>query len=439
MSAAHMSSSPALPPALDQDLVPPLSALQAMAESARCLYCFEAACVAACPTGIDIPGFIRRIGNGNVKGAALTILESNILGGTCARACPTEVLCEGACVRTYAAEAPVAIGRLQRYATDHLFASGIQPFARGPATGRRVAVVGAGPAGLSCAHRLARLGHAVTLYDARPKAGGLNEYGLAAYKMTGGFAQREVDFVLGVGGIEVKHGAALGREVTLGELRGSYDAVFLGLGLSATNALMVEGEDLAGVADAVEVIAALRQGLPTDPPLAGARVVVIGGGNTAIDAAVQSLCVGAAEVTLAYRRGTEHMGATGYEQDLARTRGVSLRTWLAPRRILGEGGRVAAVEFERTRLEAGRLAGGGETVTVPCDAVLKAVGQKLHPAGLDGLAVSGGKIAVDGTFATSLPGVFAGGDCVKSGEDLTVQAVEDGKRAAHAIDLYLKA
>ncbi|MDE1146071.1 MAG: NAD(P)-dependent oxidoreductase [Azospirillaceae bacterium] len=423
---------------LDRDLVAPFTALQAMAESSRCLYCYEAACVTACPTSIDIPGFIRKIGTGNVKGAARTILDANIMGGTCARACPTEVLCEQACVRNKAEAEPVLIGRLQRYATDVLFKAGVQPFARQAPTGKRVGVVGAGPAGLACAHRLAMLGHEVTVLEARAKAGGLNEYGLAAYKMVDDFAQREIDFILSVGGITVKTGVALGRDVTLAELRQDYDAVFLGVGLAGTNTLAVAGEEFAGVADAVDVIAALRQKEAPSVPLAGRRVVVIGGGNTAIDAAIQSLCAGASEVTLAYRRGTAEMGATGHEQDLARTQGVVLRTWLAPREILGEGGAVTGIALERMALTAGRLTGTGETMTIPCDVVLKAVGQKLAPGGLDGLTLVGGRIQVDESLATGLPGVYAGGDCIKSGEDLTVQSVADGKAAAFAIDAYLK-
>ncbi|MEE3623765.1 NAD(P)-dependent oxidoreductase [Nitrospirillum sp. BR 11752] len=424
---------------LDRDLVPPFTALQAMAESSRCLYCYEAACVTACPTAIDIPGFIRKIGTGNVKGAARTILDANIMGGTCARACPTEVLCEQACVRNKAEAEPVAIGRLQRYATDVLFKAGVQPFTRLAPTGKHVAVVGGGPAGLACAHRLALLGHEVTVFEARAKAGGLNEYGLAAYKMVGDFAQREVDFILSLGGIRVKTGTALGRDVTLAQLRQDFDAVFLGVGLAGINTLGVAGEDLVGVADAVDVIAALRQRRAPPVAVTGRRVVVIGGGNTAVDAAIQSLCAGAAEVTMAYRRGTAEMGATGHEQDLARTQGVVLRTWLAPREILETGGAVSGIVLERMAMDAGRLAGTDEMVTIPCDVVLKAVGQKLAPGGLDGLALAGGRIQVDETLATSLPGVYAGGDCIKSGEDLTVQSVADGKAAAFAIDAYLKA
>ncbi|HYD29992.1 MAG TPA: NAD(P)-dependent oxidoreductase [Azospirillaceae bacterium] len=427
------------PKGLTEDLVPPLNPLQAMAESARCLYCYEAACVTACPTAIDIPGFIRAITTGNTRGAAVTILSANIMGGTCARVCPTEVLCEAACVRNKAEAAPVAIGRLQRFATDALMAEGVQPFRRDPSTGKRVAVVGAGPAGLSCAHRLARLGHGVTVFEAKAKAGGLNEYGLAAYKMTGGFAQCEAAFILSVGGITVEHGKALGCDITLEELRREFDAVFLGIGLGGANALHVPGEDLEGVAEAVDFIEMIRQCRQADPVLAGKRVVVIGGGNTAIDAAVHARLLGAEEVTLAYRRGQEHMGATVHEQQLAQTSGVALRTWLSPRRVLGDGGTaIEAVEFERTKLVGGKLVGTDHTVTLPADLVLKAVGQSLKAQGLDGLELAGGRVKTDDSGHTSLPGVFAGGDCVKSGENLTVQAVADGTRAALAIDQFLK-
>jgi len=240
------------------DVEPPLDAKRALIDSSRCLFCHDAPCIEACPTGIDIPGFIRKIGTGNVKGAAVTILTQNIFGGACARVCPTEVLCEQACVRNLSEEKPVNIGALQRYATDHLLASGARPFAPAAASGKRVAVVGGGPAGLACAHRLAMLGHAVTVFEALEKLGGLNEYGVAAYKVANDFAQREVDFILSLGGIEPRCGQALGRDVTLAQLRKDFDAVFLGMGLAGVNALQAAGEEFAGVEDAVAYIARLR-------------------------------------------------------------------------------------------------------------------------------------------------------------------------------------
>ncbi len=241
------------------DVEPPLDGKRALINSSRCFFCHDAPCIEACPTGIDIPGFIRKIATGNTKGAATTILGENIFGGACARVCPTEVLCEQACVRNHSEDKPVNIGALQRYATDHLFAAGAQPFARAAASGKRAAVVGGGPAGLACAHRLAMLGHAVTVFEAKEKLGGLNEYGVAAYKVAGDFAQREVEFILSLGGIEAQCGKALGRDVTLTQLRRDFAAVFLGMGLAGVNALQAEGEQLAGVEDAVAYIARLRQ------------------------------------------------------------------------------------------------------------------------------------------------------------------------------------
>ena len=241
------------------DLHPPLERHEAFVEADRCYFCYDAPCVDACPTGIDIPLFIREILTDNPVGAARTIFRQNIFGGMCARVCPTETLCEEVCVREVAEGKPVRIGQLQRYATDAVISSGEQPFVRAPLTGKRVAVVGGGPAGIACAHRLAMYGHDVVVFDARPKVGGLNEYGIAAYKTVDGFAAREVDFILGIGGIQVETGNVLGREFTLGELREDFDAIFLAIGLAGVNALGLSGEDMAGVEDAVDYIATLRQ------------------------------------------------------------------------------------------------------------------------------------------------------------------------------------
>jgi glutamate synthase (NADPH/NADH) small chain len=425
------------------DVEAPLDAKRALIDSSRCLFCHDAPCIEACPTGIDIPGFIRGIATGNVKGAAVTILRENIFGGACARVCPTEVLCEQACVRNTSEDKPVNIGALQRYATDQLLAGRAQPFQRAARSGKRVAVVGGGPAGLACAHRLSMLGHDAVVFEARDKLGGLNEYGVAAYKVANDFAQREVEFILSLGGIEAQCGKALGRDVTLTQLRQDYDAVLLGMGLAGVNALQAEGETLEGVEDAVEYIARLRQATDKSKLTVGRRIVVIGGGNTAIDIAVQSKRLGAEDVTMVYRRGPAQMSATRHEQEFAQTNGVKIKHWAKPVRVLGEGGQVRAAEFEYTQMDSGKLAGTGERFTLPADTVFKAIGQTFVPDPLvngaqQPLQLKGGRIAVDADRQTSLPGVFAGGDCVFGGQDLTVQAVQDGKLAAHAIDRYLR-
>lgn len=423
------------------DHVPPLTDGQAVLEASRCLYCFDAPCVQACPTGIDVPSFIRRIAEANVRGAAETILRSNPLGGFCARDCPTEVLCEQVCVRNTQQGSPIKIGRLQRYAVDRLMASADnQIFERAAASGRRVAVIGAGPAGLACAHALARAGHEVTLYDARPKAGGLNEYGVAAYKTAGGYAQREVDWLLGVGGIRLQCGWTLASLQQFESLRREYDALFLGLGLADTHELGVPGDTLAGVEDAVQFISTLRQAADPGAVPVGRRVLVIGGGMTAVDAAVQSKLLGAESVDMIYRRGPQQMSASQYEQDLARTRGVRILHWLAPVEIIGEGGSVRAVRFARQRLVAGRLVPAGEECILEADMVLKAIGQRLGNPVLAqcGLALRDGRITVDASGRTSVAGVWAGGDCIGEGQDLTVDAVAHGLRAARDIDLRLR-
>ena len=413
------------------DISPPLTPQQALVESSRCYFCHDAPCVEACPTGIDIPAFIRSIATGNERAAARRILEENIFGGTCGRVCPTEILCEGACVRMAEEGRPVRIGALQSHATDWLMEREPTPFARGATTGRRVAVVGAGPAGIAAAHRLARHGHDVVVFEGREKPGGLNEYGIAAYKLADDFAQREMAWLLAIGGIEVRYGQELGREVTLQALRHDFDAVFLGMGQAGVRALGIEGEALAGVRDAVEFIAELRQSDRARLPI-GRRVVVIGGGNTAIDAASQSRRLGAEVVTIVYRRGPEQMSATHHEQEWAQTNNVAFRHWAAPLRLLGEAGQVTAVEFARTRPDAaGRAVPAGGTFVLETDMVLKAVGQVFLPGSLT-LAVDGGRIAVDAERRTALPGVWAGGDCI-AGVDLTVAAVEDGKRAAESM------
>ncbi len=422
------------------DLHPPLSHAEALIEAERCYFCFDAPCTTACPTGIDIPGFIQKIRSDNLRGSAHTILAENIMGGMCARVCPTEVLCEEACVRNTHEEKPVEIGLLQRYATDPVFDQETQLFSRAEASGFRAAVVGGGPAGLSCAHRLAMLGHAVTLFDRDEKLGGLNEYGIAAYKTVNDFAQREVNYILSIGGIEVKNGVTLGEDISVTRLRDEYDAVFLGVGLGGVNELGIEGEELPGVENAVEFIADLRQASDKGDLPVGRRVVVIGGGMTAIDVAVQSKRLGAEQVDIVYRRGIDQMGASDYEKNLAKTNGVTIHSLARPLKILGPG-HASGVLFERTVLgEDGSFSDTGETFTLDADVVFKAIGQQLRDGVLEdgSIRMQAGKIVVDQGQATSLAGVWAGGDCVVGGDDLTVTAVQHGKVAAIAIDHYLR-
>lgn len=421
------------------DLAPPLNARQAAIEAARCLYCYDAPCTRICPSDIDVASFIRNIHDHNVDGAALGILKQNIFGGSCARVCPTEILCEDACVRNHDAEGqPVKIALLQRYATDNMSFTD-HPFRRAPATGRKIAVVGAGPAGLSCAHRLAMLGNAVVVFEAQDKAGGLNEYGIAKYKLTDDFAQREVNFLLGIGGIDILFGQKLGDNLHLKDLHAQYDAVFLGLGLGASRQLGLTGEDAPGLLAAVDYIAELRQARDLAALPVPKRAIVIGAGNTAIDMAVQIQRLGAEEVTLVYRRGFDAMSATHHEQDIAKANQVRMVTWAQPRQVLLDGqGRVQGMRFEKTRLEGNRLAGTGETFDIAADAVFKAIGQTMADTSLtDPLATllgrDGDKIHVDEHFRTVLPRIYAGGDCVAPGQDLTVQAVQHGKLAAQAI------
>ncbi|RFU13154.1 NAD(P)-dependent oxidoreductase [Rhodobacteraceae bacterium W635] len=413
------------------DLHPPLDDHEALVAADRCYFCHDAPCITACPTEIDIPLFIRQIATGTPEAAAKTILDQNILGGMCARVCPTETLCEEACVRELAEGKPVVIGELQRYATDTLMAKNEHPFTRAAATGKRVAVVGAGPAGLSCAHRLAMKGHDIDLFDARPKGGGLNEYGIAAYKTVNDFAAAEVDWLMQIGGITLHTGKALGRDLGLDALKSDYDAVFLGMGLAGVNALRAEGEDKEGVADAVAFIADLRQAEDLSSLPVGRNVVVIGGGMTAVDAAVQSKLLGAESVTILYRRSREEMPASRYEQDLAAAKGVRLVFNAKPVRMTGNGATQGLVA-EYTVSGPDGLKGTGETFTLPADQVLKAIGQTLDGVPGD-LRIEGGKIAVTGAGRSSVDGIWAGGDCAQGGEDLTVTAVAEGRDAAEDI------
>jgi len=422
---------------LFSDLHPPLDDHEAHVEADRCYFCYDAPCMTACPTSIDIPMFIREISTGNPLGAAKTIFDQNIFGGMCARVCPTETLCEEACVRETAEGKPVKIGELQRYATDTYMQKGLpQPFMRAASTGKRVAVIGAGPAGLSCAHRLASHGHDVVVFEAREKAGGLNEFGIAAYKSTNDFAQKEVDWLVGIGGIEIRLGKALGRDFTLDGLAEEYDAVFVGIGLSAAYTLDIPGADLPGVEPAIDFIARLRQAADKAEVPVGCDVVVIGGGMTAVDAAVQSKLLGARTVSLVYRRGRENMAASRFEQDLAASHGVNLVFNAAPKAFKGENA-IESVVFEYNRQDGPNLVPTGETVEIRADQALVAIGQWMDAETGD-LELDGTTLARFDGNRSSMARVWVGGDCAHGGEDLTVAAVEDGKIAAESINAALK-
>ena len=417
------------------DVAPPLDDHEARVAADRCYFCHDAPCITACPTSIDIPLFIRQISTGTPEAAAKTIFSQNVLGGICARVCPTENLCEGSCVRETAEGKPVEIGALQRYATDTLMAKNAHPFTRAAATGKRVAVVGAGPAGLSAAHRLAMKGHEVTIYDARAKAGGLNEYGIASYKAVDGFAQKEVDWLLQIGGITVKTGMALGVGITLKGLSAEYDAVFLAIGLAGVNALGLPGDDKDQVIPATDFIADLRQARDLATLPVGRDVVVIGGGMTAVDAAVQSKLLGAENVTIVYRRAQAQMPASRVEQDHALANGVRIIANAAPVAVHGNGA-VREVEFAYTRAGDKGLELTDETFRLKADQCFTAIGQALEGAP-EGLTLAGRKIAVTGAGRTNMPGVWAGGDCAAGGDDLTVTAVAEGRDAAEDIHLAL--
>lgn len=399
------------------DIAPKLPMHEARVAADRCYFCHDAPCMTACPTSIDIPLFIRQIATGTPDAAAKTIFAQNILGGMCARVCPTEQLCEEVCVREVAEGKPVEIGRLQRFATDTLMDKGIHPFTRAVDSGKKVAVVGAGPAGLACAHRLALHGHSVTILDRRPKAGGLNEYGIATYKTADDFAAREIEWLLKIGGMSIQTGVELGKDVTLATLEADYDAVFLGIGLGDVNKLEIAGIDLAGVSDAVDFIADLRQSPPASTAI-GRDVVVIGGGMTAVDAAVQAKLLGAQNVTMVYRRGKDKMSASTHEQDHATSAGVRIIYGASPTQILGKTS-VEAVVFT---YEA------GAPFTLAADQVFLAIGQALHGAPVEKY---GSKLV------KQVGKIWTGGDCAAGGADLTVTAVAEGRDAAMAIHAKL--
>ena len=419
------------------DLHPPLSEHEALIASDRCYFCYDAPCVTACPTEIDIPLFIRQIMTGTPQASGKTILTQNILGGMCARVCPTETLCEQACVREISEGKPVEIGRLQRYATDSIMELSHHPFERSAETGLKIAVIGAGPAGVACAHRLAMHGHKVTILDKNNKAGGLNEYGIAAYKSVDNFAQKEIDWLLEIGGIEIKSNCVLNENIFIDELKAEYNAVFLGVGLAGVNELSVPGNDKNNVLDAVKFIENLRQKEDKASIPIGRKIVVIGGGMTAVDAAVQSKLLGADDVSIVYRRERAKMGASKFEQDLATSKGVRIIENASPVEISGNEA-ASSIKFAYTKSTNGVLEIQSEEFELEVDQVFKAIGQNIDSS-LRDLKLKNGKIVIDEEGRTSITGLWAGGDCALGGEDLTVTAVAQGRDAAESINNKLMA
>jgi glutamate synthase (NADPH/NADH) small chain len=426
-----------------QELQRPLTTAQARVESSRCLNCFDAPCIHSCPSGIDVPAFIARIAEGRDIAAARLIYEANVLGASCARVCPTQVLCEGACVLKDRDQKPIEIGRLQRYATDAATLAGVNALpACAAASGRRVAIVGSGPAGLACAAELARLGHATVVFEKDASAGGLNTFGIARYKLTMEESLAEIARIEALG-VTIRCNSEVGKEIDGSALLEEFDAVFVGVGLGAGHTLGVDGESLSGVMDALAFIREVHERTLAEVPV-GERVVVIGGGNTAIDAATQSARLGAA-VTIVYRRGESDMSAYEFEREIARIDGVRFLFDTMPLAFVGDGGRLSGVRVARTRVD-GRgaiMAVPGSVIEIPCDMALKAIGQskrndwflRVFP----GVELHRGSPRVkDGTCATTQRGLFVGGDCSNGGREV-VNAVGEGKRAAMEIHAYLGA
>jgi dihydropyrimidine dehydrogenase (NAD+) subunit PreT len=425
------------------DIHPPFETHNAaLVEANRCLFCYDAPCIKSCPTGINVPKFIKQITSDNIKGSAHTIFLSNIMGAGCSKVCPVEKLCEGSCVFNLMDEPPIPIAKLQRYSTEIAMQKKWQLFERKKSTGKKVAVVGAGPAGLSCAHVLSREGIDVTIYEKESKAGGLMTYGIAAYKVTPEFCEDEVNYILSLGGIEIKYKQEFGKNISLAELQKKYDAVFLGMGVGLARQLEIPGEDLDGVEDAIKFIYDLRdKGFSVIP--VGDKVAVIGMGMTAIDAATQAMRLGAKEVTMLYRRTQEEMPCTQHELDIAMLDGCKIIWLAAPKELKGVNGKVSEIICSIMQLGEPDTSGRrspvetGATFSLEVDMVIKAAGQMpFEQLIIDNeIMNNNGKIVIN-NGGTNIKGVFAGGDAVNGGREV-VDAVQAGKDGATAILNYI--
>ncbi|HPA22855.1 MAG TPA: NAD(P)-dependent oxidoreductase [Ferruginibacter sp.] len=426
------------------DVHPPFETLNAaLVEANRCLFCYDAPCTKSCPTSIDVPKFIKQITTGNIKGSAHTILSSNIVGAGCSRVCPVEKLCEGACVFNLMEEKPIPIARLQRFSTDAAIKNQWQLFERKKPTGKKVAIVGAGPAGLSCAHNLSCQGVDVTIFEKEQKGGGLMTYGIAAYKVSPQFCDDEVNFITAIGGITIKYKKELGKDFTLEELQKNYDAVYLAIGVGLARQLNIPGENAQGVEDAISFIYTLRNNGFSSVAV-GNNVAVIGLGMTAIDAATQAKRLGAQKVTIIYRRTENEKPCTQVELDLALLDGCEIIWLAAPKEVLTEAGKVKALVCSKMQLGEPDTSGRrspietGETFTLQADMIIKAAGQMPFENLISQYNISNakGKIKIDENSSTSIKGVFAGGDAVNGGKEV-VDAVQAGKDGAKAILHYI--
>ena len=426
------------------DIHPPYESITAAKVDAnRCLFCYDAPCMKSCPTSIDVPKFIKQIATENIKGSAHTIFTSNIMGGGCSKVCPVEKLCEGACVYNLLEEEPIPIAKLQRYSTERAMENNWQLFHRKPSVVKKVAIVGAGPAGLSCAHSLSKEGVDVTIYEKESKAGGLMTYGIAAYKVTPQFCEDEVNYILSIGGIEVKYNQELGKDISLIDLQKNYDAVYLGLGVGVARQLDIPGEYLQGVEDAISFIYDIREKGYSSVPV-GDKVAVIGMGMTAIDAATQAKRLGAKEVTLVYRRTEAEKPCTQVELDIAKLDGCEIIWLAAPKEVIGVNNKVTQLVCSKMILGEPDASGRrspvdtGETFSLEVDMIIKAAGQVPFEELINsnGINNKNGKIVIDNNYATNIKGVFAGGDAVNGGKEV-VDAVQAGKDGAKAIMDYL--